>query len=211
MTAFRKLSLRDAPAVEPVEGLHWVPVRRALDVGAFGVNAFRAAAGDPVIEEHEESPGQEELYVVVQGAVRFTIGGESVDAAHGDAVLVPDPTLVRGAVAVEDGTIVLAIGGWREKPYHALPWEPIYLAAGPTRGGEWAQAAEIIEREAGPLRESWPVRYRLAALYARLGDDDRALAELAGAIEANPQAAERAREDEAFAALRNHPRWPDRD
>ena len=209
MAGSRSISLFDAEAVESVGGLRWLPLRRLLDVGAFGVNAFRAAhAGDPVIEEHEESPGQEELYVVVQGAASFTIGGESVEAPHGSAVFVSDPKLMRSAVATEDGTVVLAVGGWRDRPYHQLPWEPIYLAAGPMSRGDWARAAETIEREAGPLRESWPVRYRLAALYARMGEDERALADLAGAIEAYPAAAGRARDDEAFDGLRDDPRWP---
>jgi len=58
------------------------------------------------------------------------------------------------------------------------------------------------------LLDSWPVRYRLAALYAQTGDGERALENLRLAVAANPVARERAREDDAFDALRAEPGWP---
>ena len=54
----------------PVVGgeLKWRPLRRALGIGAFGINAYTANAGDLVVEEHDETGGgaghHEELYVV---------------------------------------------------------------------------------------------------------------------------------------------------
>ena len=74
----QSLSLFEAETVPVVGGeLQWLPVRRSLGIRAFGTNAYRAArAGDLVVEEHVESPGQEEMYVVIAGAARFTIGGE---------------------------------------------------------------------------------------------------------------------------------------
>ncbi len=209
MPAHRVLSLFDAPTVESIEGLQWLPVRRALDIGAFGVNAFRAAQeGDPLIEEHEESPGQEELYVVARGSATFTIAGERQEAPCGTAVFVPDPAVVRSAVAAGDDTVVLAIGGWRDRAFHPLPWEPIYLAMPQMRSGDWAGAAATIEREAGPQIDSAPVRYRLACLRARAGDDVKAIDDLRRAIEINPAIAERARGDTALESLRDHARWP---
>jgi tetratricopeptide (TPR) repeat protein len=206
---YRTLSLYDAPTTEAVEGLHWLPVRRALDVGAFGVNAFRAErAGDLVVEGHEESPGQEELYVVVRGRATFTIDGELCDAPAGTAIFVADPASHRSATAAEDATVVLVVGGWRERPYHALPWEPIYLSMPQLRAGDWPGAAETIEREAGDQRDAAPVRYRLAWIHARAGEADRALDELERAIEISPALSERAREDPAFEGLRGHERWP---
>ena len=49
------------------EGL-WLPIRRALGITAFGINAYRAErAGEPVIERHDETGtgagGHEELYL----------------------------------------------------------------------------------------------------------------------------------------------------
>lgn len=205
----RVMSLLEEEAV-PVDGgaLQWVPVRRRLGIGAFGTNAYRAAsAGDAVIEEHVESPGQEELYVVIAGAMRFTAGEREVDVPAGGAVFVADPELRRAATALEDGTVVLAVGGWREKPYHSLPWEPIYLAQEAMRRGDWAEAAETLRREAGEQRESPFIRYRLACCLSRAGDAPAALAELKGAIATLPELRERAASDDDLAAVRALPAW----
>ena len=206
---YRTHSIFDSPAVTVGDSLQWIPLRRRLDVGAFGVNAYRAAReGEPVIEDHVESPGQEELYVVVSGRARFAIGDETIDAGHGTCVLVADPNLRRGAVALEDETAVRAVGGWRERAYRSLPWEPIYLAQEAMRGGDWAGAAEILEREAGEHRDTAIVNYRLACCHAHLGEKSRALDELRRAIEINPGMREQAQDEDAFEALREHESWP---
>ncbi len=207
---YRMLSLGEESGVS-VEGgaLDWVPVRRRLGVGAFGVNAYRAAsAGDQVIEDHVESPGQEELYVVVAGRMTLTVGEEQVDCGRGAAVFLPDPALRRSGTATEDGTVVLAVGGWRDRPYHPLPWEPIYLAAEPMAREDWTAAAEILEREAHEHREHPFVRYRLACCLAQAGDLDAARQELSAAFEANAALRERAASDELLAPLRDRDDWP---
>jgi hypothetical protein len=107
----------------------WKPLRHHLGVGAFGVNAWVAAApGDVAIERHDEAPGDgtaghEELYVVVRGAARFTVGGEDVDAPAGTLVFVSDPALTREAVATEPGTVVLTVGAGRGEAFTPSPWE----------------------------------------------------------------------------------------
>lgn len=206
---YETLSVFDADSVAVgSDGLQWVPVRRRLGIGAFGVNAYRAdREGDTVVEEHVESPGQEELYVVVKGRARFAIDEESLEASHGTGVFVSQPHLRRHAVALEDDTVVLAIGGWRDQPYHSLPWEPIYLAMGAMSEGDWAEAAATMEREAGEHRDTAIIRYRLACCYARLGEDESALTELRRAIEIKPEFRERAEDEEAFAALRRGGDW----
>jgi hypothetical protein len=208
--AFRMLSIFDEDTVPVVEGgLQWVPLRRRLGIGAFGTNAYRAARrGDLVVEDHVESPGQEELYVVVRGRAEFTIGDESVKAAAGAAVFLPDPEVQRGAVALDDETVVLAVGGWRDRPYHSLPWEPIFLADDLMRRGEWATAAETLEREAGDHRDSPFVRFRIACCSARMGEDEAALEELRRAVKERPELLQRAEQEESFASLRQHPGWP---
>jgi tetratricopeptide (TPR) repeat protein len=209
-SAVQVLSLFDESTVPVGEaGLQWIPLRRRLGIGAFGTNAYRAAAaGDQVVEEHVESPGQEEMYVVVRGRAAFKVGTEEFDADAGTAVFVPDPTLRRGAVALEDGTAVIAVGGWRDRAYHSLQWEPIYLAQPHMRNGDWAEAAATLEREAGDHREKAFLRYRLAGCYARLGDAEKATAELRGALDRDPELGSRIAEDEVFAELRSHPDWP---
>jgi mannose-6-phosphate isomerase-like protein (cupin superfamily) len=125
------LSIFDEDSV-PVGGdaLQWVPLRRRLGIAAFGTNAYRATrTGDVVIEEHVESPGQEELYVVLRGRAEFKVGEDAFEGAAGAAVFVSQPGVRRQAIALEDETVVLAVGGWTDRAYHSLPWEPIYLAS----------------------------------------------------------------------------------
>ena len=207
---FESLSLKDADALPIVGGtIEWIPLRRTLGIRAFGTNAYRAAkAGDDVIEDHVESPGQEEMYVVVAGGARFTIDGQEVEASHGDAVFLPDPAVRRSAIALEDGTIVLGVGGWPDKPYHSLPWEPIFLAADSMHRGEWAEAAEILDRESGDHREHPRVRYRLACCLTQAGDLDGALGELRAAVKAAPGLREEAEREELLTPLREHEGWP---
>ena len=189
--------------------MQWVPIRRELGVQAFGVNAYRAErAGETVIEDHVESPGQEELYVVLTGSVRFEVDGESFELEQGEALFVPRPEARRVGVAQADGSAVLAIGGWPESAYHSLPWEPIYLAQDAARNGDWERAAEILDAEAGDNRSSAFVRYHLARVRAQLGDDDAALGELREAVDANPRLLQRAASEEAFARLRQRDDWP---
>ena len=126
--AFRALPISDVEPISAVDGtLLWHPLRHALGVTGFGVNAYTApVAGDDVVEEHKEGGpegGHEELYVVVSGHARFTIDGEAVDAPAGTCVFLPDPESRRHAVAVADATTVLAVGGEPEKPFEVSAWE----------------------------------------------------------------------------------------
>jgi hypothetical protein len=54
----------------------WKPLRHHLGIGAYGVNAWVAAApGDIVIERHDESPENPGTHGhdVLRGAARFTV------------------------------------------------------------------------------------------------------------------------------------------
>ena len=124
-----------------------------------------------------------------------------MNAPAGTAVFLPQPEVRRGGVALEDGTAVLAVGGWPGEAYHPLPWEPIYLAAEAMRQGDWAAAAETLEREAGEHRETAILQYRLACCHARLGECEVARQELRRAIEINPGMRERAESDQHLAPL----------
>ena len=128
--------LDDVPAVvfdsdaEP----DWKPLRHHLGIGAFGVNAWVAPeAGGQAVERHDEAPedggtnGHEELYVVVRGHARFTVGDEEIDAPEGTLVFVADPALVREAIASEAGTTVLAIGAARGVAFEPSDWEQGWL------------------------------------------------------------------------------------
>lgn len=200
---FRTLSIHDEETV-PVDGgnLQWIPVRRRLGIESFGVNAYRAAdTGGVVVEDHVESPGQEELYVVLRGHAQLSVDEVTVDAPAGTAVFIPRPDARRSGVALEDDTVVLAVGGWRDRAYHSLPWEPLYLAQEAMLQGDWAAAAQTLEREAGDHLDTAIVQFRLACCHARLGAHDIAARELRRAIELNPSMRERAVTEDALSSL----------
>jgi hypothetical protein len=126
-------------AIEPIrfdsdEEPDWKPLRHHLGIGAFGVNAWVAAApGDQAIERHDEVPaeggtsGHEELYVVLSGAARFTVDGEQFDVPAGTLVFVSDPKLTREAVATAPGTTVLTVGAARGVAFEPSDWEVRWL------------------------------------------------------------------------------------
>jgi mannose-6-phosphate isomerase-like protein (cupin superfamily) len=126
--SLRVASIADVPAVPaPVEGLEWHPVRHHLGIRAFGTNGYVGrSAGDLVIEPHDEDE-HEELYVVLHGAARFTVDGETVDAPAGTLLLVTPPSQ-RVAHALEDGTTVLVVGGTPGRPFAVSDWEERWRA-----------------------------------------------------------------------------------
>jgi hypothetical protein len=112
----------------------WKPLRHHLGIGAFGVNAWVAPeAGGQAVERHDEAPeeagtvGHEELYVVLRGHARFTVGDEEIDAPEGTLVFVADPALVREAIASEPGTTVLSIGAAKGVAFAPSDWEQGWL------------------------------------------------------------------------------------
>jgi hypothetical protein len=113
-------------------GLEWRPVRHHLGIEAFGAGAWLGDAGVELIEEHTERVGgadeHEELYLVVRGRATFTVEGEEIDAPAGTFVGVPDPGVTRKAVAVDDGTAILAVGAPRGRAYEVAPWERKHLS-----------------------------------------------------------------------------------
>src|SRR5262245_59709814 len=74
------------------DGRQRLDVRRSLGITSFGVQAFRAPGGVDVVREHDEmmlgEAGQEELYLVLNGAATFEIDGEQFDAPAGSLVQV---------------------------------------------------------------------------------------------------------------------------
>ena len=201
-------------AIDPiavVEGkLLWRPVRRTLDVGAFGINAYVAPnAGDDVVEEHtERSLGHEEVYVVLTGRATFTLGEETLDAPAGTIVFIRDPEVRRHARAEEPGTSVLAVGGPRDAAYEPSPWEDYFAAERHRTAGDYESYVAELE-DALRRRPDHPATlYNLACAEALAGRDDAAAAHVLRAAELDPAFAEYAAKDEDFAALRDRPDWP---
>jgi uncharacterized cupin superfamily protein len=106
--------ITDLPAVsdgEPGDPV-WYPLQHALGIDTFGANVFGARHAEQVlVEEHDErESGQQELYLVLDGSVRFELDGEEVQLGRGDALAVTDPAVSRRAWAVTTGTMLVAVG-----------------------------------------------------------------------------------------------------
>jgi hypothetical protein len=185
-------------------------IRRHFDIRAFGIRANRAVGEGHVIGEHDEvglgASGQEELYLVLSGAATFTVGDEEIDAPAGTLVFVRDPATRRGAVAKEEGTTVLAIGGTPGKPYE--------LPLGELMRPMWdAYTAEDYEGALAALQPVLAERPRALVLFntacmeARLGRADDAFGHLRQAVEDDDRIKEHIRTDEDLTSLRDDPRF----
>jgi hypothetical protein len=98
-------------AVGATEFGDWAALNGPLGIEAFGVNVIEPALDSASEIEHDETDSsQQELYVVLSGRARFTIGGEVLEAGAGTAIGVGDPSLTRAYEALEAGTRVLCIG-----------------------------------------------------------------------------------------------------
>jgi quercetin dioxygenase-like cupin family protein len=186
----------------PYEHGIYRPIRRALGVSAFGVNAYTAeAAGGPVVEPHDESTtNHEELYVVLAGRAEFTVGGETLDAPAGTLVLVA-PGEHRAAVAREAGTTVLAVGGVEGAAGPVSPWEYWRAAEPAHRAGDHARAYEIASEGLAEHPDDAKLHYNLACYAARAGRLEPAREHLDKAFAAEPRARDWAAGDDDLAAL----------
>jgi mannose-6-phosphate isomerase-like protein (cupin superfamily) len=112
------------PAREPGTA-PWRAVRKHFDIGSFGIAAYTAeAAGEVFTGNHTELDTlHEELFFVASGRAAISVAGETVDAPAGTFVHVPDPGTVRGATALEAGTVLIAIGGEPGKAFEVSLWE----------------------------------------------------------------------------------------
>ena len=118
------------PSDDP-DDFDWYPLQHHFGLSAFGINAFGGDAGIELVAEHDElGSGQEEVYVVVRGSARFTLNADEREAPAVTVIAVPDPAVTRAAVATEDGTILLAVGGpansgfattWRAAHFEQVP------------------------------------------------------------------------------------------
>jgi hypothetical protein len=198
---YRVLSVDDVEALPGPASLSWRPLRAELGLHAFGLSSFIGVnAGDDVIEPHRESDGRghQELYLVLRGAARFTLDGETFDAPAGTLVAVPDAEVHRHGVAIEPGTEVLAFGG-----------DPVFRPA----GHEWVwrvrallpnqldHARALADTGLSELPDSPGLMYAQALVAAAGGQNDRARDWLARAVEREPLLRDEARGEELLADL----------
>lgn len=210
---WESVHLDELDAIPLPEGLVWRPVRRRLGVLAFGVNAYTSVGpGRQVVEEHDESGsgagGHEELYVVVRGHATFTVGGETIDAPAGTIVFIRDPALRRVAIAEEEGTFVLAVGGEPGRAYEVSPWEFSFVAQPLLEQGRYAEAITLLEGGLADHPGNASLLYDLACAESRAGRPLEALTHLGEALRLEPRYVERAREDPDFDPIRREPGFP---
>ena len=105
-------------AREPDFGGRWHSLGDHLGITGFGINANEADAGRELIVPHSETEygGQEELYLVVHGRARFICDGQPVELGRGGMMHVGHE-VQREAMALEDGTLVICVGGTPGQPY----------------------------------------------------------------------------------------------
>ncbi len=130
MPRFAVHRLDEIPTV-PDADVDWHPLQHYFGLNTFGANLFIARnAGDQLVAEHDESESaQQELYLVLRGAVRFTFDGETRDAPAISVAAVPDNSVRRAAVALEPGATMLALGA--PPGEYASTWRPSWFEAVP--------------------------------------------------------------------------------
>jgi tetratricopeptide (TPR) repeat protein len=204
--------LEPAPLVSPDatdDGRRRFNVRHRFDITSFGVQAYRAPSGIDAIRAHDEmllgEAGQEELYIVLEGAATFEIDGESVEAPEGSLVHVR-PTAMRKATAKDDDTTILVVGGTPGKAYEPHPEEGAEAFAAYNAGdyeGALAKQRVVVEK----LPDDPVARFNAGCFAARAGLADEAIEHLGQAVEMNERIKELVATDEDLDSLRQDRRF----
>lgn len=209
----RTASLEEVETFTTPGNPDWHRVRSHFGIEAFGINAWTAPeAGQRLIGEHDElgvgAGGHQELYLVTRGRARFTVDGDEIEVPAGTFVFVDDPASKRGAVAEEEGTTVVAVGGKPGEAFTVSPWERNSAALRFWETKEWDKAIESLSRLHEEEPDSAGVLYNLACAESLDGRTADALEHLARAIELHADFAEAAQTDADFDPIRDDPRFP---
>lgn len=202
MSSHKVVRIDELDRIPVEQGLEWRPIRRRLGIRAFGMNAYTAEkVGDLVVEEHKEGSGHEEVYVVVSGLARFTVDGDEFDAPAGTIVYLPDPGALRSATSQEEGTTVLAVGGWPDKAFEPSGWEWRFEAEPLSDAGKHEEALAIMQDATEQFGESPEGLFHIARFEARAGRTDDAKASIERALELKPEYRQYAEKDADLAPL----------
>jgi hypothetical protein len=182
-----------------------MPLRRRLNVRAFGINCWTAPVGAPVIERHSEQTVTRRSTSSCAGVSASPSRTRRSTQARRVHVL---PNTVREAIAIEPETLVLAVGVKPGEAFEPKSWEDfqIAFAEAHARGEEEARVllGEMLAREP----DAWQPPYNAASFEALAGNADAAFEHLARALALGPpRVRQLAANGEDFAALRSDPRW----
>jgi tetratricopeptide (TPR) repeat protein len=183
------------------------PLRRRLGFRPFGINVWEGpGVGDQVIERHRETDGAEELYVVLRGTARFTLGEETFEAQVGTLVHALPGTL-REATALEAGTMILAMGAKAGEAFEPSGWEDFYIAYAYLRAGDPDRGRTLYREAIARAPNAWQGAYNAACFEALASEAGAALDHLQRAIELDRSAREYAAGDSDLDTLRDDPRF----
>ena len=168
------VSLED---IEPGEHDGRVPlnIRRHFGIQGFGVRANRSVGDGHVVGEHDEAglgaTGQERLYLVLSGRRRsaWTVSRSMRPPGPWSS----SATRRSQAVAKEEGTTILAIGGTPGKAYELSVGEAMNDMWDPYRAEDFEGALEALQ----PVleRPEALVLFNVACMEARLGRTEDAI------------------------------------
>jgi mannose-6-phosphate isomerase-like protein (cupin superfamily) len=187
----------------------WRPVRRRFGISAFGTNAYTAEEpGQRLIEEHRESDGHEEMYVVLRGRATFELDGDEVDAPAG-TIVYARPGTKRGAFAAEARTAVLAVGAKPGVLFEPSRWEDIFAASSYAELGELDRARSLVQGTLERWPDTWQGFYNAACIEARFGDPETAIAHLKRSVELDAESTRQAAAgDSDLDSIRERPDYP---
>ena len=208
-TGYEILSIDDLDRLPTAAGTQILrPLRRRVGFQPFGLNVWVGEhENDHVIEPHYEKDGPEELYVVLRGTARFTLGDESFDAPVGTLVHAR-PGTFREATAAEPETTVLAMGAEAGKAFTPSPWEDFFVAYARLRAGDPGDGRAAMLDALARDPDAWQGPYNAACFEALAGDADAALDYLREAVERNPDEIRKyAPDDSDLDSIRTDPRY----
>jgi mannose-6-phosphate isomerase-like protein (cupin superfamily) len=184
----------------------WRSVAAQFGITSFGINTWTApAAGDRIINEHDESDAdEEELYIVLRGRATFELDGEQVDAPSGTLVFA-QPGIKRTAFAAEPETTIVAVGAVAGKAYEPSGW-PLWAPLHPLyEEGRYEEAAD----RGRELLEAHPhyggVFYNVACCESLAGRSADALEHLRRSVELSDRFRVLAKDDTDFDSIRGEP------
>lgn len=100
-----------------IDGVRFRSAREAMGVSAWGMNVIELDPNCENYPEHDHAAdGQEEVYVVLEGALTLEAGGASHELAAGAMARVPADAR-RKLVTGDSGAVVLALGGTPGRAY----------------------------------------------------------------------------------------------